>query len=512
MELFKDAGDNLIGECGCTWTGRFTDNTVAKPCRHLCAAWLLETPEGQEVAKRLYPQEGDAAPVHDSKASTVAPTTQPKLPAPAKDTTEEPTQLIVPRWVPKDTIVIWPSSVPMLEACPASRVIGDEDILIDTMGTPAKVGRAAHDMCEHLVKNGWRWPDDDDLFGWAMANGVPDEVDSLRFLGIFAAQAWHGNQSAEGIKKWFFEPNVEVTREFRFKQKHRYLKDKEVLIKIRGRNDLDEIFAEEERGVVLDWKSGWKSEETDYSGQMKAAGVLLAAADKRIKKVTMIIVWLRDRTMDIVTFTREELKAWLNDLVKYNAFWDGQTYGPGKHCLYCSKTAICPGRREVLHGVAESLMTAADDTELLVPIVDAEGQFIPDRAWAMYNHVRMVQQAAGQFLDEFKARIKEHGPMPIPAMPGKEIGILEMQGDLIIDPQLAWPVLRKYLQTDDVIAKCVSVGKGKLEDVIAAQTVKGEKGKAIAAVMADLDKAGALSRGQDKVQVRVVKTKTPVEV
>jgi len=506
MELFKDAGDNLMGACTCPWIGRQKEGSVAKPCKHLLAAWMVEMPEGKAVAEKVF---GDGTKTPDTRTEvSVEPAAQVKHEKTPAQKEAEKGQLIVPKWKPKHTITIWPSSVGMLETCPASRVIGDEDTLIDSVGVPAKVGRAAHELCEDLVRNGWGWPPDDLLEKIAAKHGVPQEITDLRFIGIFAAQAWNGNQNFEGVKKWFFRPNIEVTREFKFKHRHPYMQGVEATIKIRGRNDLDEAFPEEERGVVLDWKSGRRQEEDDYSGQMKAEAVLLASKDKRIKSVTMITVWLRDRTMDVITFTRDELKKWLNDLVKYNAFWDGQTYGPGKHCRYCSKMAICPGREAVLNGTAKFLMTTEDD-ELIVPIVDEEGNLIPDRAWPMYQHVKMVQAAAGQFMDEFKTRIREGGAMPIPALPGREIRAQETKGDLVIDPIEAWPILRAHLQTDERIAACVSISKGKLEDLIAEQNEKGEKGKAIAAVMEDLEKAGALGRAAPRVQVRVLRTPEP---
>jgi len=535
VTLEEDAGGNFLGDCTCSWAGRQKEGAVGKPCRHLCAAWLWETAEGRKMAPILFPScaeqlagkvketaaEGSPPPPSDPdddaalqekrlaakralaedserKKSDSAKPHDPKIHKAKTHVVDPP----IVKWTPRNTITIWPSSVPMLEACSASRAIEDDDVLIDRIGDPARLGRAGHALAEDLVAKEWTFPPQDLVEGIAARYGVPQLAEDLKFIGMFAAQAWHGTNTFQGVKRWFFNPNVEITREFSFIHTHSWRKNLKVKIRIRGRNDLDQGFPEEERGVVLDWKTGRRTEESNYSGQMMANAVLLAGTDKRIKSVTTIIVWLRDRITETVTYTRDELRAWLNEMVKYNVFWDGKTYGPGRHCRYCQRMPNCPGRRAELQGNVGALV--ATDSDLITPIVDENGVLIPDRTIPMWQHLRMVKDAADAALAQLKEMVEEQGGVILPNDDTKELATVEFQGRLNIDPIIAWPILERRL-TQQEFADAITIGVSKVKNALAAKTEPGKKGKVIDDVMAELDAAGALSRNNSNYRLQVRK-------
>ena len=511
----KKEGSSYIGSCTCPWVGRQEEGSIAKPCKHLVAALVMEEPGNMAAylaiqgaastpADASVPQE---TPEDTTPEETASETVGEKEDEDAQIKKEEATIVdppTIPRWNPENTVTIWPSSVPMLEACNASRVIDSEDILIDRVGTPALLGRAAHELCESLVKNDWKFPAQDEVFSIAVKNHVTDEAESLKFLGIFAAQAWHGNEHFEGVKKWFFTPSVEEKIKWEFKFSHQFKKDKRVLIKVSGRLDVCESFPEEERAVVLDWKSGWKNEEDDYEAQMMMGAALLMSRDKRIKTVTTILVWLRDRQMHNVTYTRDELKAWLNELVKYNIFWDGQTYGPGRACTYCKKMMVCEARRAMLEQTARSLVVSEGDM-LITPILDEQGFLIPERAYRAYQHVTILKKAADEFLAQLKQRVADTERMPIPGEENKFMDLVEVQGRETIDALISWPIMRKWLPDDAAIAGCVKVSGSDLKSAISGTAEKGSKGKAIKECWEELTASGALSRGQPSLRLKVVK-------
>jgi len=514
VKVWKDEGGNYIGSCTCPWVGRQEEGSLAVPCKHICSVLLMEDPANLAA----YKANVSSPEVSQGAASTPADTPGPqetpknatpdgKASEPVGEKAEEEVIVdppIIPRWNPENTVTIWPSSVPMLEACNASRVITSEDILIDRVGTPALLGRAAHELCESLVKNDWKFPAQDEVFSIAVKNHVTDEAESLKFLGIFAAQAWHGNEHFEGVKKWFFTPSVEEKIKWEFKFSHQFKKDKRVLIKVSGRLDVCESFPEEERAVVLDWKSGWKNEEDDYEAQMMMGAALLMSRDKRIKTVTTILVWLRDRQMHNVTYTRDELKAWLNELVKYNIFWDGQTYGPGRACTYCKKMMVCEARRAMLEQTARSLVVSEGDM-LITPILDEQGFLIPERAYRAYQHVTILKKAADEFLAQLKQRVADTERMPIPGEENKFMDLVEVQGRETIDALISWPIMRKWLPDDAAIAGCVKVSGSDLKSAISGTAEKGSKGKAIKECWEELTASGALSRGKPSLRLKVVK-------
>ena len=477
-DVFPMADGTLEGECDCPSISHKEESSTVKPCKHIIANIYV-------LKQKAKPKEETTEEAKEEVKPEVKPEADKREPVPTAPYLRE--------------LRLNPSSAPAIEECAAFLARDKDTVLIETSGDAGKIGRAAHDICENLVQEGWKFPPPTE--GYAMKHDVPEAADDLKYFAWFAIQAWHGSPTFDGIKQWFGNPLTEKAYKFKFEYGDPYHPESKYLITISGRMDLVEVFPDEGYANVGDWKSGYKREESNYPAQMKMGAFLVAAQDKRIKRVNMSLIWLRDRVVQTVTMTREELREWMMNLLKYRVFWDGKTYGPGDACTYCVRFAQCPGRAEQIESTARALATI--EGELMIPLLDDNGEFIPERTYPMYAYVKLVHSATKAWLDAFKERL-DGQVVPVPSKEGMALAVVETKGGIKIDPQTAWPILSEHL-TGEQLASIITISAGKMDDEIASTVDKGQKGKQIEAIRASLEAAGAVSFGESRKSIKVVK-------
>lgn len=440
-----------VGACTCAGWGtkcRAADEAGedrAEPCRHL-----------SQVRSLLAGLPSEAPSVAASGEEVAPPTSDP---SPPKEKTE---QVFTPR-----SRTIWPSAVPLVEKCRAALEL--TEVMLDTSGPAAAVGSAVHDIARDIVVG--KLSEAPEPAPYLAQHGLGDEfADDLKYLGIFAWQAWGQ------LKKYFENPQVEIPLRYTAKQGRN-------AVTFSGKADVLEIW--EDRATVLDWKSGRK--EDDYLGQLKTYAVMAAAQDKRIKTVTAIIVWLRSQSVVTVTFTRKELREWLAEFLKRYSWWDGRTYGPGDHCAFCKRRIDCPGRLETIrHGV---VALSGDVPRLLR---DESGNLLPaDMIYSAYQQAKLLEQAIKEFKSQLSQELGQAGPLPIPQKEGYALDLIERQGKASLDMAKAWPVITEEL-TREELRGIIDIPLTKLKDAVAAKAERGQKKARIDALMERLD--GAIVR------------------
>jgi len=364
------------------------------------------------------------------------------------------------------------SSLPLIEACVASTAGGD--IILNEDSKPAKIGRAVHKICQDIIEdNLFRVPP---VAPYALRYGVEGSEEDLRFLGIFALQAWHGSRQEPGLSTYFNNPECE-------KEMHHEMKD----LILAGHPDISDTTPRDNRAFGLDWKTGRRNEEYLYRSQMLGYAFLIAAQNKSIKDVTIFLVFLRDREYVTYNFSRDELREWMRSLTEN--IWDGKTYSPGEHCRFCPRRLNCPARDTLLRTSIANFIAEPS-------LIDREtGKLIPaDQLYNAYQQATLVKNAVEAFMKRLKAEVEEIGTLPIPGT-NRMFALESRRGSTRIEPITAIPILREYLD-EDHFAKCVKIEKTKMETAIKDTVETGSGAKTIRKVMDELDNAGALSRGE----------------
>jgi hypothetical protein len=236
----------------------------------------------------------------------------------------------------------------------------------------------------------------------------------------------------------------------------------------------------------VDWKSG--RIQSDSYWQLQGYAWLFGWSHAAT-------VWLR--------FSEIEIEAYMGDEAFEKSVSDqiariGKEYSPGDHCGLCKKQDDCPAR-------AKRLQTAR--------AVVGGGEYLPANREALatvYPMAAQLSKALAEYYDAVNATIREHGPLPLEG--GREAYITEFDTKEI-DPVKGWPVLSKRY-SDTQIAKIVSIGNGKMEEMVKDEVreqhngkpPRGSLGRTVAEVWDELREAGAVSTSPG-AQRRVRKVK-----
>lgn len=340
------------------------------------------------------------------------------------------------------------SQLPLLFSCPSSALPTDHPY--DPGSEAADLGHAVHEGLADVVMSR-----DPDLDAIAQRYGVPrGDVNALVGAGRVA---WGEVSSA------FHNVRAEMHLEARGK--------------LRGRTDV--LGLSEERIAVLDWKTS--RERSDVRPQLR--GYAACAADMFGMPMTghidVYTVWLRLMEIDHMSVTDGDLTA----------FWEqygyaersvGNQYGPGEACTYCRRQLVCDARTELVQSSVRAFgPMASDDPGVMSPALLA----------GLYPRARMLQRALDQYREALRMQLRS-GPMPDGNGNTLELGEVKRTK---VDARRAWPILVREGFDDDDIAACISMSTSALMDVAAAKAVRGQKGKAKAALREMLEAAGAVN-------------------
>jgi hypothetical protein len=358
------------------------------------------------------------------------------------------------------------SQMPLAMACPASAHPAPDEILIDQVGEPARLGSAVHLLLSHEAGNDA--PTDAQIS--EVAEEYACDTKELTMLYRFGARAW-GEMVERG---WI--PGGLQSREVELSSQ---------ALGLSGHVDLQALSEAGDKALVLDWKSGRL--DHDYSEQMNAYAALMFFTHPQLTEVTTAIVWLREQSVESSRHTRASAQAWVARLQDEVVDWDGRTYRPGPHCTWCRRAVTCPARTAMARQ-AVAVLVPEGALEKLAADLPA----MPDvQKAAVYRAARLVEALAGDVKELVKSHMLATDRRPIDCGDGKELQILEVQRREV-DVLLALPVLSARM-TEAEVASCLSCSVSKAEDVVASKAVRGKKKGAIEAFGNELAEAGAVT-------------------
>jgi hypothetical protein len=335
------------------------------------------------------------------------------------------------------------SSLPAFMACPSSQLPATKP-LHDT-SEASELGTAVHeDLARMVVGN------ETDHAATAAKYGC--DVDELEWLFSRGVEAW------EDVHQHFENPEVELEMGTRIGD-----------VVLTGHPDLYQ-------DAVLDWKSGRLKYNTRWqlNGYGRLTGVNLGAT-----------VWLRfGKTEKVKLMTSAEFDARLLEQIEKI----GKEWAVGDHCAYCPRRLECDVREREMEQTAS--IVKAPITTLSRPELAR-----------IHPILKQMAKQIDSALEVIKEDVRQNGPLDLGNGQELAFSTAEMKA---IDPLKGWPALSGALSEEE-LAGCLKVAKGKLKAAVYASAERGEKAKEYGALMGRLEEAGAL-----KVSEKVVLGKRAV--
>ena len=364
-------------------------------------------------------------------------------------------------------IAIRASALPRIMACPES--LTAPDILIETTSPEARMGRAVHAVLADVVRGGLEAVPE--LEPYAAKHAVTD-LDELRMLSWAGVNAWGALR--EEIDPQLIEERLEGTVSG---------------IALSGHADIIGQTIDEETGevlpVVADWKTGYL--ETDYLDQLRAyLSLAWSTINRDASAGKAIVIWLRERRLEVVDVTSEDLAAWERDLAARLAH---PTFGPGEHCTYCGRALECPARSQIVRSVVADLSDG-----------EAPGALTPERLAGLYPRVKLVKRALDLYDTALREAVEAAGQLS--TGDGRVLTLEDQRRETVLFERAATALalhldmlptdLRAALEDD------ITVSKKAIEDLAAARADRGLKGKARAEVTTMLREDGAMKATEFK--------------
>ena len=341
------------------------------------------------------------------------------------------------------------SALPLTMACAASTVQDGPRVSGDAYA--ADLGTAAHFVLLARIEGR-----DVDSSLIAMLHGV--ELEELERMVAWGWNAW------QKVRHLFPEPTCEVPLH--------YAEDG---LTLTGHADVVSIV--EREGRILDLKTGRL--DADHSQQLAGYGLLLTAANE-IDSVYCMTIRVREQQAEGYRWTREELSAWWDGLTEH--LKDRDTFRPGRHCQYCPRGVTCPAKTALLRQHCGALLEQPEEFTLPAdPLIIGQ----------LFDRAKLVTRAAETIIDLVRAEVANRGGR-IPIGDGRELVQLE-QERRSIDYRLGRDILESALGPDG-LEKCTNhtINKSKVESEVKALAPARQNGKAVAALMDDLDRMGAI--------------------
>lgn len=341
--------------------------------------------------------------------------------------------------------------------CPASK--SAPDLPMTSSGELASLGSAVHEVLADVVRD--NMDNIPDLHKYASKWAVKD-LDELRMLCYFGLQAWRDIRTSLTVKE------IELQMRFEFPE-----------FILSGKADVIGETKDLEL-CVLDWKSGYI--EIDTRDQLMSYLYLASLDDPDRDEFKGVTVWLRSREIHVIEVLREDLIEWFSEL---RLAMRSDMYNPGSHCQYCPLAHECKARATLVQSAATDMM------EVTAGNVPATPQQLAE----LYPRSRLLKRALEKYDDILKQMLIEHGAMP--TGDGRFIGMADAKRESIQFAKAHKPLMAElglsFDELMDTLGNSISVSKKAIQDQAAAQAVRGQKGKAKAAIIELLRDAGAVS-------------------
>ena len=291
----------------------------------------------------------------------------------------------------------------------------------------------------------------------------PDELVRLVWTGV---NAWNS------LKTWVEPIATEQQMECDIGEKWR----------LTGSGD---IIAKDAEGglVVIDWKSGYV--QKDVKHQLYGYAKLALNKFEHFNHGKVITVWLRHNAIEIKDFDRDYIDGEWTDLLISS--FTGRQYSPHPDfCDYCPNTYDCDAKKQMNRSASTELMKAD------------EAKTVPAILGDFYDRSRMLKRAIENYDKAMKQQIRDSGGSF--EFPDGRCATFNEELRKEIDFVKAWPIIAKYFKCDgqlpellNAIGPSMKYGKKDLMNFVKALAPRGEKGKAIAALMDELEEAGAVT-------------------
>lgn len=355
-------------------------------------------------------------------------------------------------------ITIRCSTLPRILECTAS--LETPDILIDTTGPEARMGNAAHEFYEKMVRENLDAPED--MYARAAEHGVADEEEELWRL------AW------AGVKEWkelrdhltVVEVEQEMARLF------------EGFLLTGHPDALCLLSSDPKTVVIIDWKSGYR--ECNYTPQLKGYALLSRKRFPEAENFRIVLCFTRLGVRDIHEFTAAEIDAFEAELVALEKGAETKRYAPStENCLYCPRKFVCPARASLLGSAGRDLIAITGE--------GAKREIAPADLAALYPRSRMLKKALEAYETQLREAVEAAGG-EIETPDGKitlkesEVKSIEWNPDVIM----------RYVGEEGMASLRPTIGNGEVKAAVSAFADKRQKGKMIAACMADLEAEGSI--------------------
>lgn len=380
------------------------------------------------------------------------------------------------------------SQLPIFLECAESAVA--PTLAVEEPQEAADMGTAIHEWLADRLRGG----NPDSL---EIASNYGLDVKELARLCHWAWQAWLL------VADWYPEPRRMET-EFHIRSsgsdgsKQEGGDDKhcgspeELPVWITGHIDLvSRIDEGEER--ILDFKTGRL--DLDHRQQLYGYVWLVFQSDAYLQRVYAATLRTREGVLDPISETaepgylsRQEAEQWYERLV---AHAKAGGYRPGPHCRFCRRSHECPAIGQALVQAHQVLRGAlmdgtVEEIEAALPVDLLElgrvGAAIKDAA-------ALLSSRLDRWTDALRVRVRQAGGR-VPTGDGRELVLSEtVRRDIVFEQ--AEPTLRQALTVEEIV-DLVKISKTDLEDTIKAKAGRGQKGKAVAAMMDELERVGAI--------------------
>ena len=223
--------------------------------------------------------------------------------------------------------------------------------------------------------------------------------------------------------------------------------------------------------IIVDWKSG--QVYRNHREQMRGYANLAREDNSVIKAV---IVWLQFGFYEVYDFTEDDTDALTQIDLPRLSCQIGKKYSPNSDCSFCQGRAECPAKADYERMACNALAAIGP------------GVLTRDRLAELYPQAKLLEKAVESYMDMLGVAASD-GPLLLPD--GRQVELRSIKKQEILARE-AWPILASQLSQDE-LAGCTTITKGKLMDAVGAKSTKGMKAKDQMRLLGQLKDAGAIS-------------------
>jgi len=357
-----------------------------------------------------------------------------------------------------DLLHVRVSSLPLASLC-AGSVRTRLPVSMNTVSTPAREATAAHAVVRRLAELGS--VDRGSVNSVAARHGVNPKT--LHTLASMATRLWHsrlpdGNSLSDCFPNALTEVDVETAGNG---------------VHVTGHADIVSVTDTVVR--VGDWKFGWK--DSDYGPQLRGYAAVILLQYEVLTEATATVLWVRDGDTENYTMGRAEAQAWLAELGDHICNWDG-VYHPGNHCEWCQASHVCEA--------------AAANTRRTIQAFQTEpralSEMTPDELFELLDTARSVARYAERAVELVRGRVIKAGTL---TGESHELTTKDKETRELL-PLEGFLALQQAGFTDADLASVMSLSLPAAEQVAKSKVRKGRGARAIRALRAHLEEAGAI--------------------